>query len=70
MTTFSIKDLEKMKATAQREHQLRKKVYPRWVEQGRMIQQFADDEIIQQAKIVALIQEVIEEKTGAQRLFP
>jgi hypothetical protein len=49
-------------ACAERELKLRHRVYPRWVEQGRMSRQLADRELLAMQAIVATLKELAEKE--------
>lgn len=56
---------EQLKACAERELKMRERVYPRWIEQGRMTQQKADAETAMMRAIV----EALEARCAAGRLL-
>lgn len=70
MIDLSTSELQKMLETAKREVSLRKRVYPRFVEQGRMKAADAEQEIINMQHIALLLEELVSERLGVQTLFP
>jgi hypothetical protein len=56
---------EELKACAERELRLRERVYPRWIEGGRLSQRKADAEIAMMRQIVG----VLEERCAGGRLL-
>lgn len=66
---LKLEDLEAMADCAARETQLRKAVYPRQIERGKMTQETAEEELRCMQGIAGLLKSLRDEKAGFQELF-
>lgn len=61
--------IEEQLAAVRREVAMRERVYPRWVEAGRMTAEKADHEIEAMKNVAATLQHLLDEERGQGHLF-
>lgn len=61
-------DLEAMRACAAREAEMRRRVYPKFVDSGRMTPDKADSELLQMEAIAALLTHLRDRAAGVREL--
>lgn len=69
LADLTLEDLEALTDCAARETQMRKAVYPRQIERGKMTQEMADEELRCMQAITGLLKALRDEKAGFQELF-